>query len=71
MSASSRASNDKVLRVASPRSSRPPVARVAAISSERARPVKMSLARDLLAISAASADQGSASEELDGDPGEV
>ena len=40
---------------------------MAAISSERSRPVKMSLARDLLVLSAASAEQGSASEELDAD----
>jgi len=31
------------------------------------RPVKLSLARDLLVLSAASAEQGSATEELDGD----
>ena len=41
------------------------VARVSAISTERSRPVKMSLARDLLVLSAASPDQGTASEELD------
>jgi len=43
------------------------VARVSAISSERLRPVKMALERDLLTLSATSPDQGTASEELDGD----
>ncbi|MDG6095055.1 DNA polymerase III subunit beta [Acetobacter sp. AN02] len=41
------------------------VARVAAISLERSRPVKLGLSRDLLVLSAASSDQGSAREELD------
>jgi len=58
--------NDKILRVGKKDFS-DAVARVAAISSERSRPVKLSLGRDLLVISAASADQGSATEELDGD----
>jgi DNA polymerase III subunit beta len=58
--------NDKVLRVSKKEFS-DAVARVAAISSERSRPVKLSLARDLLVISAASPEQGTASEELDGD----
>ena len=58
--------NDKVMRVGKKDFS-DAVARVAAISSERSRPVKLSLARDLLVISAASAEQGSATEELDGD----
>jgi DNA polymerase-3 subunit beta len=58
--------NDKVLRVGK-RDFSEAVGRVAAISSERSRPVKLSLARDLLVLSAASAEQGSASEELDGD----
>jgi DNA polymerase-3 subunit beta len=58
--------NDKVLRVGSGDFANA-VARVAAISSERSRPVKLSLARDLLVLSAASAEQGSASEELDAD----
>ena len=58
--------NNKVLRVASADFAQA-VARVAAISSERSRPVKMSLARDLLVLSAASAEQGSATEELDAD----
>ena len=58
--------NEKVLRVSSADFAQA-VARVAAISSERSRPVKMSLARDLLVLSAASAEQGSATEELDAD----
>jgi DNA polymerase-3 subunit beta len=58
--------NDKVLRVGK-RDFSEAVARVAAISSERSRPVKLSLARDLLVLSAASAEQGSATEELDAD----
>lgn len=56
--------NDKVLRVGKKDFS-DAVARVAAISTERSRPVKMSLAQDLLTLSAASPDQGTASEELD------
>jgi len=56
--------NDKVLRVAKSDFS-DAVARVAAISSERSRPVKLSLSRDLLVLSAISPEQGSASEELD------
>jgi DNA polymerase-3 subunit beta len=43
------------------------VGRVAAISSERSRPVKLSLARDLLVLSASSPEQGTATEELDAD----
>jgi DNA polymerase-3 subunit beta len=58
--------NDKVLRVGKKDFS-DAVARVAAISAERSRPVKLSLARDLLVLSAASAEQGSATEELDGE----
>lgn len=58
--------NDKVLRVGKKDFS-DAVARVAAISSERSRPVKLALDRDLLVLSAASPDQGTASEELDGD----
>ncbi len=58
--------NDKVLRVGK-KDFADAVARVAAISSERSRPVKLSLARDLLVLSAASPDQGTASEELDAD----
>jgi len=56
--------NDKLLRVGKKDFS-DAVARVAAISSERSRPVKMTLSRDLLVLSAASPDQGTASEELD------
>ena len=58
--------NDKVLRVGKKDFS-DAVARVAAISSERSRPVKMSVAHDLLTLSAASPEQGTASEELDAD----
>jgi DNA polymerase-3 subunit beta len=58
--------NDKVLRV-NQKDFSAAVARVSAISSERHRPVKLSLARDLLVISAASPEQGTASEELDSD----
>lgn len=58
--------NDKVLRV-DKKDFSAAVGRVAAISSERSRPVKLSLARDLLVLSASSPDQGTASEELDGD----
>jgi DNA polymerase-3 subunit beta len=58
--------NDKVLRVGKKDFS-DAVARVAAISSERSRPVKLSLARDLLVLSASSPEQGTATEELDGD----
>ena len=58
--------NDKVLRVGKKDFS-DAVARMSAISSERARPVKLSLARDLLVLSASSPDQGTATEELDSD----
>ena len=58
--------NDKVLRVGK-KDFAEAVARVAAISSERSRPVKLALQRDLLTLSAASPDQGTATEELDGD----
>ena len=58
--------NDKVLRVGK-RDFSDAVARVAAISSERSRPVKLSLARDLLTLSASSPEQGTATEELDSD----
>ena len=58
--------NDKVLRVGK-RDFSDAVARVSAISSERARPIKLSLARDLLVLSSASPEQGTATEELDGD----
>jgi DNA polymerase III subunit beta len=55
--------NDKLLRVGS-KDFADAVGRVAAISSERLRPVKLSLARDLLVLSAASPEQGTATEEL-------
>ncbi|MDE8348221.1 MAG: DNA polymerase III subunit beta [Acidocella sp.] len=58
--------NDKILRV-NQRNFSAAVSRVSAISSERHRPVKLSLAKDLLVISAASPEQGTASEELDAD----
>jgi DNA polymerase III subunit beta len=58
--------NDKVLRVGTKDFS-DAVGRVAAISSERSRPVKLSLQRDLLVLSATSPEQGDASEELDSD----
>ncbi len=58
--------NDKVLRVGK-KDFADAVGRVAAISSERSRPVKLSLARNLLVLSAASPEQGTATEELDGD----
>jgi DNA polymerase-3 subunit beta len=58
--------NEKILRVGK-KDFAEAVGRVAAISSERSRPVKMSLNRDLLVLSAASPEQGTATEELDGD----
>ena len=58
--------NDKVLRVGK-KDFAEAVGRVSAISSERSRPVKLSLARDLLVLSAASPEMGNASEELDGE----
>ena len=58
--------NDKILRVGK-KDFAEAVGRVAAISSERSRPVKLSLARDLLVLSASSPEQGTATEELDGD----
>jgi DNA polymerase-3 subunit beta len=58
--------NDKVLRVGK-KDFADAVARVAAISAERSRPVKLSLARNLLVLSASSPEQGTATEELDGE----
>ncbi len=58
--------NDKILKVGK-KDFAEAVGRVAAISSERSRPVKLSLARDLLVLSASSPEQGTATEELDGD----
>jgi DNA polymerase-3 subunit beta len=57
--------NDKIMRVDKGEFANA-VARVAAISSERSRPVKLSLGRDLLVLSASSPEQGTATEELDG-----
>ena len=56
--------NDKILQVGRKDFS-DAVARVAAISQERSRPVKLSLSENLLVLSAASPDQGTATEELD------
>ncbi|WP_342628775.1 DNA polymerase III subunit beta [Nguyenibacter vanlangensis] len=56
--------NDKILRVGK-RDFSDAVARVAAISQERSRPVKLSLGHNLLTLSAVSPDQGTAKEELD------
>jgi DNA polymerase-3 subunit beta len=58
--------NDKVLRV-NQKDFSEAVGRVAAISAERTRPVKLSLSRDLLVLSASSPEQGTATEELDGE----
>ncbi len=58
--------NSRVLRVGK-KDFANAVARVAAISQERSRPVKLTLSRDLLVLSAVSSDQGSAREELDDD----
>ncbi|EGG75248.1 DNA polymerase III subunit beta [Gluconacetobacter sp. SXCC-1] len=56
--------NDKILRVGKKIFS-DAVSRVAAISQERSRPVKLSMGHNLLTLSAASQDQGTATEELD------
>jgi DNA polymerase III subunit beta len=56
--------NDKVLKVQKKEFAEA-VGRVAAISSERSKPVKLSLDRNLLVLSAASPEQGQAQEELD------
>ncbi len=58
--------NDKVLRV-NKKDFSDAVARVAAISAERMRPIKLSLGRNLLVLSCSSPDQGTATEELDGE----
>ena len=55
--------NDKMLRVEK-KDFNDAVGRVSAISAEKHRPVKLSLAKDLLVISASSPEQGMASEEL-------
>jgi DNA polymerase-3 subunit beta len=56
--------NDKVLEVEK-KAFAEAVGRVAAISSERSRPVKLSLGSNRLVLSASSAEQGQAEEELD------
>ena len=56
--------NDKVLTVDKQQFAEA-VGRVAAISSERSRPVKLSIDRNHLMLSAASPEQGQAQEELD------
>lgn len=58
--------NDRVLRVGK-KDFADAVARVSAISSDRSRPVKLSLKKNLLVLSAASPDQGTATEELEGE----
>ena len=58
--------NDKILTV-NKKEFAEAVGRVAAISSERSRPVKLSLDRNHLQLSATSAEQGQAEEVLDGD----
>jgi DNA polymerase-3 subunit beta len=58
--------NDKILRVQKKDFS-DAVARVAGISSERSRPVKLSIDRNHLLLSAASPELGQAQEELEGD----
>ncbi len=58
--------NDKVLRV-NVKDFAEAVGRVAAISAEKQRPVKLTLSRDLLVLSASSPESGVATEELDSD----
>jgi DNA polymerase III subunit beta len=58
--------NDKVLRIGK-KSFADAVARVSAISSERSRPIKLSMEHNLLTLSSDSPDQGTAMEELDSD----
>jgi DNA polymerase-3 subunit beta len=58
--------NDKFLRIAK-KDFAEAVDRVAAISSERSRPVKLAIAKDGLTLSAASPDQGRAEEEIERD----
>ena len=58
--------NDRVLKV-DKNAFAQAVERVAAISSERSRPVKLSLGKNHLMLTAASPEQGQASEEVDGD----
>lgn len=56
--------NDRILRVGK-RDFADAVGRVAAISQERSRPVKLTMGPNLLTLSAVSPDQGMAKEELD------
>jgi len=56
--------NDKVMEVGTQAFAQA-VGRVAAISSERSRPVKLSISSDNLLLTASSAEQGEAREELD------
>jgi DNA polymerase-3 subunit beta len=56
--------NDKVMEVRTQNFAQA-VGRVAAISSERSRPVKLSISSDNLLLTASSAEQGEAREELD------
>jgi DNA polymerase III subunit beta len=58
--------NDKILRVSKDDFAKA-VARVAAISAEKQRPVKLALSHDLLVLSASSPEAGVATEELDSD----
>ena len=58
--------NDKVLKVQK-KEFADAVQRVAAISTERSRPVKLSLSKGSLLLSANSPEQGQAQEELEGD----
>ncbi|WP_291295918.1 DNA polymerase III subunit beta [Elioraea sp.] len=58
--------NDKLLRIAK-KDFAEAVDRVAAISSERSRPVKMAIAKQGLTLSAASPEQGTAEEQIDAD----
>lgn len=58
--------NDKMLRIAK-KDFAEAVDRVAAISSERSRPVKLAIAKEGLTLSAASPDQGRAEEEIERD----
>ncbi|RBM09162.1 DNA polymerase III subunit beta [Novacetimonas cocois] len=56
--------NDKILQVGKKIFS-DAVSRVAAISQERSRPVKLTVTQNLLTLTAVSQDQGTATEELD------
>jgi DNA polymerase-3 subunit beta len=56
--------NDKIMRV-DKKDFTAAVARVSAISTERNRPIKLSVGRDMLVLSATSPEQGTATEELE------